>query len=131
NQRWRQFARDNQSLLRSIDMTAFQFSHLNNTYYTNVTVNQSHAKSDVAFASSGRRNVVHFSQPLQRIHAGRSHVSQANEILIQDSLNDLSLVSMEGKVLWKIPVGGRITSEIQQIDFYNNGKLQYIFATQD
>lgn len=131
NPRWRQFVRDNQSLLTSIDMSAFQFSHLNNTYYTNVTVGQSRERGEVAFTSSAKRNIVHFPQPVQRLHAGRSHVSQANEILIQDSLNDLSLVSMEGKVLWKIPVGDRITSEIQQIDFYANGKLQYIFATSD
>ncbi len=129
--RWREFVRDNQSLLRSIDMSAFQFSHLNNTYYTNIALNQLQGQPDVAFASSARRNVVHFTQPIQRIHAGRSHVTQANEVLVQDSLNDLSLVSMEGKVLWKIPVGDRITTDIQQIDFYANGKLQYIFATRD
>lgn len=131
NEKWRQFARDNQSLLRSIDMSAFQFSHLNNTYYTNITLRQGREQADVTFASANRRNTVHLARPVQRLHAGRSHVSQANEILIQDSLNDLSLVSMDGKVQWKIPVGDRITTEIRQIDFYNNEKLQYIFATHD
>ena len=88
--------------------------------------------SDLARAQgSARRNLVYFSEPIQRLHAVKSHVSQANEILIQDSLNDLSLVTMEGKVLWKIPVGDQITSDIEQIDFYANGKLQYLFATHD
>jgi len=131
NPRWRQFVRENQILLQSVRMSAFQFSHLNNTYYTNVSIHHATGKPEVAFASSARRNVVHFSQPIQRLHAVKSHVSQANEILIQDSLNDISLVSMEGKVLWEIPVGDRITSDIQQVDFYNNGKLQYIFSTKD
>jgi hypothetical protein len=131
NPKWRQFVRENQSLMQSVEMSAFQFSHLNNTYYTNITVNHSKGKPDMTFASSGRRNVVHFSEAIQRIHAVKSHVSQANEILIQDSLNDLSLVSMEGKVLWKIPIGDPIVSEVQQIDYYSNGKLQYIFATHD
>ena len=129
--RWKQFARENQSLLQSVQMSAFQFSHLNNTYYTNVTINQNKGKPDVAFASSGRRNVVHFSQAIHKLHAVKSHVNQANEILIQDSLNDLSLVGMDGKVLWKVPIGDRITSDIQQVDFFSNGKLQYIFATRD
>lgn len=129
--RWRQFIRDNQALLRGLDMSAFQFSHLNNTYYTNITLNQSRVAPDVSFTSSARRNIVNFNQPARRIYAGKSHVNQANEILIQDSLNDLSLVSMEGKVLWKLPIGDRIRSEIQQVDFYANGKLQYIFATSD
>jgi hypothetical protein len=131
NPRWRQFVKDNQSLLQSVQMSAFQFSHLNNTYYTNITVNQRKGKPEVAFASTARRNVVYFSQPIHKLHAVKSHVSQANEILIQDSLNDISLISMEGRVLWKIPVGDQITSDIQQIDFYSNGKLQYIFATND
>ena len=129
NPRWRQFVRDNQPLLQSVQMTAFQFSHLNNTYYTNITLDQTQGKQEVAFASSARRNVVHMSETIHKVYAVKSHVSQANEILIQDSLNDLSLVSMEGKVLWQIPLGDQITSEIEQIDFYTNGKLQYIFTT--
>lgn len=131
NPRWKQFVRENQTLLQTVQMSAFQFSHLNNTYYTNVTIHHPKGKRDVAFASSARKSVVHFTQPIQRLHAVKSHVSQGNEILIQDSLNDISLVSMEGKVLWTIPIGDRITSDIEQLDFYNNGKLQYIFSTKD
>jgi hypothetical protein len=131
NPRWRQFVRDNQPLLQSVQMSAFQFSHLNNTYYTNIAFNHRQGKPEIAFASTARRNVVNLTEPIHKIHAVKSHVSQANEILIQDSLNDLSLVSMEGKVLWTLPVGDRITSEIEQIDFYANGKLQYIFTTSD
>lgn len=129
--RWRAFIRENQALLQNVQMSAFQFSHLNNTYYTNVTIHESVGRQEVAFASSARRNIVHFSQPLQRLHAVKSHLSRADEILVQDSLNDLSLVSMEGKVLWKLPIGDQITGSIHQIDFFKNGKLQYIFATHD
>lgn len=129
--RWRQFVREHISLLQSLQMSAFQFSHLNNTYYTNIAINSTKDKPEVAFASTSRRNVVHFSQAIHRIHAVRSHVSRANEILIQDSLNDISLVSMEGKELWKIPVGDQIASEVHQVDYFRNGKLQYIFATHD
>ncbi len=129
--RWRQFVRDNLNLLQSVQMTAFQFSHLNNTFYTNITINHAKEKQAVAFTSSSRKNVVHFNQSIHRLHAFRSHVSRANEILIQDSLNDISLLSMEGKIIWKISLGDQITSDIDQIDFFNNGKLQYIFATRD
>ena len=38
---------------------------------------------------------------------------------------------MDGKVLWKIPVGDQITSDILQVDFFNNNKLQYIFTTRN
>ena len=131
NPRWRQFVRDNQTLLQSVQMSAFQFSHLNNTYYTNITINHTRGKPELAFASTSRRNIVQFSEPIHKLHAVKSHVSRANEILIQDSLNDISLVSMDGKVLWNLPIGDEITSDILQVDFYNNGKLQYIFTTHD
>ena len=62
NPRWKQFVRDNQSLLQSVQMSAFQFSHLNNTYYTNITIDHAKGKSEVAFASTSRRNVVHFPE---------------------------------------------------------------------
>ena len=131
NPRWKQFFKENQELLHNLQMSSFQFSHLNNTYYTNISIHQSTGRQEVAFASSARRNVVHFSHPIQRLHAVKSHVSQGNEILVQDSLNDLSLLSMEGRELWRIPMGDPITSDIHQVDFYNNGKLQYIFTTRD
>lgn len=129
--RWRKFVRDNQTLLHSVQMSAFQFSHLNNTYYTNITINHNPEKPERTSRSSSRRSVVHFNQPIRKLYKVRSHVSRDNELLIQDSLNDVSLVSMEGKVLWNIPVGDEITSDINQIDFFSNGKLQYIFTTQD
>jgi hypothetical protein len=129
--RWKKFVRDNQNLFQSVQMSAFQFSHLNNTYYTNVTFNHTKEKAEVAFTSASRRNVIHFNQPIQKLHAVRSHVSRADEILIQDSLNDISLLNMEGRVLWKMPLGDKITSNVEQIDFFSNGKLQYIFTTHD
>ena len=52
-----------------------------------------------------------------------------NEVLFQDKNNNLSLVDKEGKVLWKVPISGEIKGEIHQIDYYKNGKLQYLFNT--
>lgn len=129
--RWRQFVKENQPLLSSLELSAFQFSHLNNTFYTNITFAQGKGRSDIALASTSHVSTVQFEQPIQRLYAVKSHVSREDEILIQDSLNDISLLTMEGKVLWKIPVGDEITSDIRQIDYYNNGKLQYIFSTHD
>jgi WD40 repeat protein len=40
------------------------------------------------------------------------------------------LVSGDGKVLWTLSIGDRIVSDVVQVDFFNNGKLQYFFATQ-
>ncbi len=58
-----------------------------------------------------------------------NHISGDKEILVQDKKNNLYLINNVGRVLWKRTLDGPIISEIVQIDFYNNKKLQYLFNT--
>ena len=51
------------------------------------------------------------------------------EIVIQDSDYNFSLISNEGRVLWKIKLKSPIRSEIFQLNYY--GKLQYFFSTDE
>ena len=59
----------------------------------------------------------------------RNHADRTFETLVQDSAYNISLVSPQGKALWKLQTEGLITGEVMQIDYYNNGKLQYLFTT--
>jgi WD40 repeat protein len=58
-----------------------------------------------------------------------NHNTKTKEILVQDSLNNLYLLSNSGSILWKIPLKERIIGDISQLDFYKNSKLQYFFST--
>ncbi|MFW6351370.1 MAG: DUF3352 domain-containing protein [Bacteroidota bacterium] len=58
-----------------------------------------------------------------------NHYSKEKEIMVQDAANNLYLINNMGRILWKKPVDGPILSEIHQIDFYRNNKLQYLFNT--
>ncbi len=58
-----------------------------------------------------------------------NHRTQQKEIVVQDVNNQLYLISNSGKVLWKKRLNGEILGEIQQVDLYNNGRLQLAFAT--
>lgn len=60
-----------------------------------------------------------------------NHISGEKEILVQDALNNLYLINNMGRVLWKRSLDGPIISEISQIDYYRNNKLQYLFNTAD
>jgi len=51
------------------------------------------------------------------------------EIIFQDAANNLCQVSKVGKFNWSVSIDGPILSEIHQIDYYRNGKLQYLFNT--
>lgn len=61
-----------------------------------------------------------------------NHTDKANkEVIIQDNKNNLYLINKEGVSLWKIKLPGKIMSKVYQIDYYRNGKLQYLFNTKN
>ena len=59
----------------------------------------------------------------------KNHRNNSYEIVVQDTDNNLYLISSEGKVLWKKKLDGKIQGKIQQVDLYKNGKLQLAFTT--
>ena len=60
-----------------------------------------------------------------------NHSTKKNNIIIQDDDKIVYLISSKGKILWKKQLGGIILDKVNQLDFYKNGKLQYIFNTED
>ena len=60
-----------------------------------------------------------------------NHYTKQNEIVIQDNADNLYLINQSGRILWKVPIDGTINSDIYQIDFYKNGKLQLLFSTEN
>ena len=59
-----------------------------------------------------------------------NHYTHEKEIMVQDQANNLYLINNMGRILWKKPLDGPIKSEIFQIDYYRNNKLQYLFNTE-
>jgi hypothetical protein len=58
-----------------------------------------------------------------------NHNTSEKEILIQDEAQNLYLINSTGRVLWKLPLEGPVMGRIYQVDFYKNGRLQYLFNT--
>ena len=59
-----------------------------------------------------------------------NHNTNEKEILVQDKDNILYLINATGRIIWKLPIDEMIISDIFQVDYYNNGKLQYLFNTE-
>lgn len=59
----------------------------------------------------------------------KNHYTGENEIAIQDTQNQLYLISASGKILWKKQLSARILGNITQVDLYKNSKLQMAFIT--
>ena len=60
----------------------------------------------------------------------KNHINNSNELIIQDSENILYLINNMGQIEWSKKINGKIIDEINQIDSYKNGKLQYVFTTE-
>jgi hypothetical protein len=52
-----------------------------------------------------------------------------NAIIVQDIKNQVYLINNESKILFKVPVFGKIIGNINQVDAFKNGKTQYLFNT--
>lgn len=128
--RWQKFVKENRTLLRSLDMGAAQFSHLNDSYYTNISwAYRPSTASRKSQAATNEKLITNFSTSITNFAIVKSHVDRSDEILVQDSSWNVNLVSAEGKILWKTSMEGPIADEVIQVDYFNNGKLQYFFAT--
>ena len=60
-----------------------------------------------------------------------NHNTNEKEIFLQDSDHNIYLLNTSGRILWKQQIGDEIMSDIYQIDYYRNGKLQYLFNTKN
>jgi len=60
-----------------------------------------------------------------------NHSTSEKEIFLQDAANKIYLINSTGRILWQQRLDGRIMGSINQVDFYKNGRLQYLFNTSD
>ena len=60
-----------------------------------------------------------------------NYISKEKEIITQDDLKNLYLISNSGELIWEKQLKSRIIGEIFQIDLYKNGRLQYAFNTEN
>ena len=64
-----------------------------------------------------------------KIWAVTNHYTKLTECLTQDADDKLCLIGADGMLLWRRPVDGNVVGEVSQIDYYGNGKLQYLLTT--
>jgi hypothetical protein len=58
-----------------------------------------------------------------------NHQSGKQEIIIQDSTKRLYLIGNDGVLRWSKVIDDLILSDIYQVDYFDNGYLQYVFNT--
>ncbi len=130
---WQNFVVQNQPYLNDFKYVGIDFSALDDNFYSNISFSHTFSeslKTDDSEAISGTSIALNYpiaSKP----YVVRNHNDNSREVIIQDSLNYIMLISAQGDKLWEKEIDDRIVSGIHQIDYYKNGKLQYFFTTSD
>lgn len=60
-----------------------------------------------------------------------SHILTKHVCIIQDLTNKIYFINYLGEIISSKQINSPIVGDIHPIDFYNNGKIQYIFSTKD
>ncbi|HYG39587.1 MAG TPA: hypothetical protein VD908_13250 [Cytophagales bacterium] len=130
--KWQSFFKKYSSQIKRFENMALQFSYVDNKFYTSVILK--HINLDKEELRKERFELVKRSElespVITRPFVVKNHYNKSNEIFLQDSLNQIYLISREGQILWKKPIESEIVGEVVQVDYFKNGKLQLCFATE-
>ena len=95
----------------------------------NINLGKADANKQLVLTES---NSTDFGKPLIYGPSGiRNFNDKSTDFLVQDEDHYIHLVSEEGEKVFAQQIPGAIVGEVHQIDYYKNGKLQLVFATQD
>lgn len=114
--------------LSQVQAMVYQFGRNNDLFYNNAFIQ---------FATKPEGNITRLwevkldNSLVSAIHLVKNHSTTESEIVCQDKANNLYLISHDGKILWKRPIGSRISGDISQADLFRNQKLQLLFNTAD
>ena len=130
---WQGFLQENLESLNDFRFIGIDFSSLDDNFYSNISINHSYSEAVRADDNQSLKGIsIALNYPLAtKPFVVRSHVDNSKEVLLQDSLNYIMLISASGEKLWERKIGGRIVSGVNQVDYYKNGKLQYFFTTEN
>ncbi|MCC5944118.1 MAG: DUF3352 domain-containing protein [Bernardetiaceae bacterium] len=121
------------SQLIKLDFLALQMKHDKDKMQNNLLIAQKVSENPTQTNSKQSLNLLHSSTFQNELtsapYSVRNHNDGSYEIFIQDKDNKVHLVSKDGKILWHKPVYGKMRPYLEQVDFYKNGKIQYLMTT--
>ena len=114
--------------LRNLQGLAFQYSKLNGMFLTSVYLrhNENYREEDLSVWKTDLEAPVR-GQPYLIL----DHRAGKLKIIAFDENNRMYLVDHYGNILWDKQIAEKPLSGIYQVDYYKNGKIQYLFNTEN
>lgn len=126
NERNKNEYNNNYSKLKNFRSGAFQISHTGNRLYTNAVIkyyDKIESERLIKWKTPLDSNAIIKPQIVKNFENGE------NTIIVQDETNKLYFINKNGKTLWKKQLPEPIVGQVYEIDYYHNGKIQYLCAT--
>jgi hypothetical protein len=127
---WKKVYSSNNALISSLGLSAAQFSLLNSNFYTNLHL----TFADVAKAGPvkmDREVLVSLASGISsKAFVVKNYNDKSQEIVVQDSSKQIYLINTKGEILWQKKLDGFIKGQVEQIDYFANGKLQLLISTE-
>lgn len=116
--------KENKSFLNNIPAAGFQLSASNGMIFNNLALSYKEV--------STQGSKIEWQTNLDTTAVTKpffftNHLTDAQEIFIQDAKNNCYLINAAGRILWKVQLRERVEGSVFMIDYYKNGKLQLLF----
>ena len=112
--------------LRHFEGFALQFSYINRMFYTNMFLNYNPEYSEI---SSTDWTAELDDDIIRQPFLVRNHRNGKTNILVFDRANNMYLLDQLGRRQWQLPLIEPPAGDFHMVDYYNNGKYQYLFNT--
>lgn len=126
---WAEHLKVNMQSYQAFEMAAFQFSYLDDRFFTNFTFSQPQQRSKNIPKTSAETGVRFVSSLITKPFLVRTHAHRDFDIIVQDSTNGIYYLDKDQNAQWSEALEAPIVGDIFPIDYYKNGKIQYAFAT--
>lgn len=134
NEKWQPLIEANKSILNKLEFGVAQFSNVDGKFYTNIVLKHSDQIKEEITSTNSSQFIAQTTVPgaiISKPFAVRNHNNRSLEFIVQNDQNSIYLISAKYDTLWSQNVSSKIVSEVNQLDYYKNNKLQYLFATQN
>ena len=114
--------------LHNFQAVAFQLSSINRMFYTSIYLknNQMYKEENRAIWKNNLNSDI-----VGKPYFVKDHTNNTYNIIVFDKENTMYLIDNNGNILWDILLDGQVISEVFEVDYYKNRKIQYLFNTEN
>ncbi|MCB0805473.1 MAG: DUF3352 domain-containing protein [Bacteroidales bacterium] len=117
---------NNKNLFLNFDGIALQYSYVNDMFYTSLFARYNPEYHEVD-PTEWKTKLE--SKPVGKPFLLPDHRDGKQNIIVFDAQNAMYLINARGKIEWRLPLAEQLLGEVYAVDYYKNGKWQYLFNT--